>query len=279
MKSDEILQIGNSLLQHGYYNNRIYLMKIDPKDTDTVIKQIASIQNTFHYKKIILKIPRFLEKFFQTPDSVTEAVIPDFYQGTADALFLSRFFHPEQLNRNERDRIQKNIFSLQKKKNSVPDNRKSENIVIREGDYPDIPEICALYQREFKTYPFPIHEPLYLQKIMDGGTRIFIGSSDSGIVAAGSCETDSYSSSVEMSDLAIDPQFRGQGISKQLLFYMEQCMKKAKLKTAYTICRSKPIPVNRLFSGAQYRYGGTLLENTNICGNFESMNVWYKPLS
>ncbi len=254
-------------------------MKIDPDDTDSVITQIVSLQNKFHYKKIILKIPRFLEKFFRTPDSITEAVIPDYYQGTDDALFLSRFCDLKRLNKNERDQIQKNIFSLQKKTNSPPDDRKSEKIVIREGDYSDIPEICALYQREFKTYPFPIHEPSYLQKIMDDGTRIFIGSSDSGIVAAGSCETDSYSSSVEMSDLAIYPQFRGCGISKQLLFYMEQCMKKVKIQTAYTICRSKPIPVNRLFSGAGYRFGGTLIKNTNICGNFESMNVWYKPLS
>jgi hypothetical protein len=37
-------------------------------------------------------------------------------------------------------------------------------------------------------------------------------------------------------------------------------------------------PVNITFARAGYLYGETLLNNTNICGSFESMNVWYSKL-
>lgn len=43
-------------------------------------------------------------------------------------------------------------------------------------------------------------------------------------------------------------------------------MRAAEMKTAFTIAR------------AGYAWGGTLVNNTNICGGFESMNVWYRAL-
>jgi hypothetical protein len=36
--------------------------------------------------------------------------------------------------------------------------------------------------------------------------------------------------------------------------------------------------MNITFARAGYRYAGTLVNNTQICGQLESMNVWYKPL-
>jgi len=36
--------------------------------------------------------------------------------------------------------------------------------------------------------------------------------------------------------------------------------------------------MNITFSRMGYRYSGTLLNNTNISGRLESMNVWYKFL-
>jgi len=36
--------------------------------------------------------------------------------------------------------------------------------------------------------------------------------------------------------------------------------------------------MNKTFAYAGYKYGGTLIRNTQICGELESMNVWYKQL-
>lgn len=277
MENDIVIPVGKSLIQHGYFNDRIYLMKIHPEDAEIVKKRIFYLQNMYHYTKIVMKIPQSLENFFSIPNAIEEARIPGFYQGTNDALFISLFFTPERHHDNANDLIQKNLTSLHERTSPSRKN-KSETIIIRRANPRDVSQLCTLYQSVFKTYPFPIHEPSYLKKLMDEGVQFFVGETSGKIIAAGSCEIDFFSSSVEMSDLAVNSVFTGLGISKKLLSCMEQHMIEDKIKTAYTICRSEPLSVNRLFAGAKYQFGGTLIKNTNICGNFENMNVWYKKL-
>lgn len=50
------------------------------------------------------------------------------------------------------------------------------------------------------------------------------------------------------------------------------------MKTAFTIARALSYPINATFARAGYAWAGTLVNNTNICGGFESMNVWYRAL-
>jgi putative beta-lysine N-acetyltransferase len=142
----------------------------------------------------------------------------------------------------------------------------------------DTDDLAALYDRVFATYPFPIHRPEFLKETMNDGTVYFLIRRKNKIVAASSAETDRRAGSVEMTDFATDPSCRGIGLSSVLLATMENAIREAGYRTAYTIARALEVPVNRLFAGAGYRYGGTLLNNTNIGGSFESMNVWYKKI-
>lgn len=50
-------------------------------------------------------------------------------------------------------------------------------------------------------------------------------------------------------------------------------MRAAGMKTAFTVARALSCPINAVFAPA-----GTPTNNTNICGGFESMNVWYRSL-
>lgn len=275
---DIVISLGKSLIQHGSFNDRIYLMKIHPDDAGIIFQLLTDLHTKYNYAKIVMKIPESLEDIYKSVYTVQEARIPGFYQGDEDALFLSRFIDTARALDDAYDQIQKNI-QISLEKTSTP----SQIIeplewTIREATIEDISQICALYQRTFETYPFSIHEPDYLKKMMNEGVHFFVGETSDGIIAAGSCEIDRYASAVEMSDLAIDAAYKGLGLSKKLLSCMEQQMKEEGIKTTYTICRGGPLPVNRLFARAQYHYGGTLINNTNICGKIESMNVWYKSL-
>ena len=82
-----------------------------------------------------------------------------------------------------------------------------------------------------------------------------------------------------MTDFATRPEHRGQGLSEHLLGSMVTAMRSAGMKTAYTIARATSFPMNLTFARAGYAYGGTLLNNTGICGGVESMHVWYRPLA
>jgi hypothetical protein len=55
---------------------------------------------------------------------------------------------------------------------------------------------------------------------------------------------------------------------------MEKYIKELGLKTAYTIARALSYGMNITFAKMGYTYSGTLVNNTNISGRLESMNVW-----
>ncbi|MFH0968663.1 MAG: putative beta-lysine N-acetyltransferase [Methanobacteriota archaeon] len=278
MESDIVIPIGKSLLQHGYFNDRIYLMKIHPDDINLVIRKITYLISVYNYSKVILKIPESLKTEFQSLEAFEEARIPGFYNKHDDALFLSRYTNPERRKNGPGKKVKTTILLSLEKSSPSSRNIQPTNIVIRRATHNDILQICSLFQREFETYPFPIQESYYLRKSMDEGIRFFVGEISGTIVAAGSCEIDPYAGAVEMSDLAIDVAYKGFGLSKLLLSFMEYEMKREGVNMAFTICRGEFLPVNRLFSGAGYQFGGTLIQNTNICGQFECMNVWYKKL-
>ncbi|VVB88342.1 Beta-lysine N6-acetyltransferase [uncultured archaeon] len=81
-----------------------------------------------------------------------------------------------------------------------------------------------------------------------------------------------------MTDFATLPEYQGNGFACYLLRKMEHEMRKRNIKTSYTIARAVSYGINIIFAKMGYRYGGTLLNNTNISGSVESMNVWYKSL-
>ncbi len=276
MENDAICQIGQSVIHHGYLSDRIYLMKYHPEDTELLIKHIIGLRSTHGYTKIVLKIPYSCQPFFSRCHLTLEACIPNFYPEHDDAIFVSRFFDPGRRRDAASDTIHTILQVCKDKKHGS--SYVSEQMLVRPANPSDVHLMAALYHRNFSTYPFPIHDPDYLLISMNQGISFFVGEIEGEIVALGSCEPDSYASAVEMSDLVVDPSNRGFGLSKTILLYMENQMKENKIKTSYTICRAESAPVNLLFSGSGYTYGGTLIQNTNICGKIESMNIWYKPL-
>ena len=68
------------------------------------------------------------------------------------------------------------------------------------------------------------------------------------------------------------------GLARQLLVFMEAQMISKGLTTAYTIARARSIGMNITFAQQEYQYNGRLINNTQISGQTESMNVWSKPL-
>jgi putative beta-lysine N-acetyltransferase len=98
------------------------------------------------------------------------------------------------------------------------------------------------------------------------------------MIAASSSEMDQPERNTEMTDFATLPEARGQGLATALLGRMEADAAELGLSMAYTIARSPSYGMNITFARMGYAYAGRLKNNTNIGGDFESMNVWYKKL-
>ena len=278
--NDVIEKIGNSLIQHGKHNQRIYLMHYDVVDQDKIFIRFDELIKAHNYTKIFVKIPQYSESIFIDNGFTTEASIPNFFECNK-CLFMGKFLSKKRsvLNGNKNSLIKAVLLLASKKKSiknclvNLPEKYKFKILSERHAD-----QLSRLYKFVFKSYPFPIFDKKYLLKTMQKNVVYFGFFRDKKLVAASSSEVDLASNSVEMTDFATHPDFRGENLSFFLLERMEKRMKKENIKTSYTIARSLSYGMNITFNKSSYRFAGTLVNNTNIAGKIESMNVWYKSL-
>lgn len=277
---DKMEKKGKSLIQHGKYNDRVYLMKLYEEDIPGIIDTIDEISNKNDYSKIFAKAPRSLSEEFIKRHYAVEAEIPGFYNDSDDGLFLAKYLKEARKNLSEKDssEIKNNIQLAENKKGSKKLKQLQDEYLMQKLKEEDLAQLADLYKIVFPTYPFPIHETSFLKEAMNDNVEFFgiKRKSDGKLIAASSAEKYIDYSNVEMTDFATNPDFLGSGLALYLLDFMEEEMIKQNFKTLYTIARSHSPGMNITFSKNDYEFGGTLINNTNIFGRIESMNIWYK---
>ena len=271
--ADKIETIDGSVIQHGFHNDRIYVMHLHGNTSGTLIPKLDRMAKAHGYGKIFAKIPVDYWKTFKLAGYTKEAVIPSFFRGTTDGLFIAKFFSVDRQRVGNRNRF-------------GPVERISKG-TRRDGrtPLPVIPctpsESVALgkiYRQVFESYPFPIHQPEFLNRSMEKNTSYFCIQAKNKIVAAAAAEIDSASNTCEMTDFATLPEHRRNGFAGMLLDRLEVKAQNHGLRTAYTISRADSYGMNRVFKKMGYRYAGQLVKNTQIGGRIRSMNVWYKRI-
>ena len=272
---DRIERINNSLIQHGAENCRVYLMKADPDDMPGLVEQIETLAEDKSYTKIFAKVPATLRDYFKKSAYRREAMVPGFYQGQTPAVFLARYFSDTRDKEPDPRKIEE-IIDLAHQKSGTPPVAAPEDFTFRVADESETSEMAEIYKEVFESYPFPIHDPGYLRETMQSHIRYFCAVKDGRIAAVSSCEMDQEAQNVELTDFATLPTFRKQGLAGRLLAIMEDQMVRDGMKTFYTIARALSAGINITFARQGYTYAGTLTNNTNIAGQIESMNVWYK---
>ncbi|UUX91156.1 putative beta-lysine N-acetyltransferase [Methanoplanus endosymbiosus] len=277
MRPDDLKKIGNSLIQHGKLNSRVYIMKMGEDDPSALISKVEVLARKNGYGKIFGKIPEEKAGYFRDAGYIKEAFVPEFFSGRENAVFLSRYLTDERkisktcVTEDEilRECLEKNGKKRENK--SLP-----EGLAVNIAGEEEILPLCRHFAGVFETYPFPVDDPDFIRKSIDEGTVYLTVKRGEEIIAAASAETDYDNKNAEMTDFAVSPSARGMGIAGYLLQKMEEIMKERGIRHYYTIARALEAPMNYTFAGAGYSYAGRLLNNTNICGSFESMNVWYK---
>ncbi len=277
MTTDTVITRGGTVIQHGPLNNRVYLMKLGPGIARFTLETAEALARKHGYSKIFAKVPASAGVAFAERGYTAEAVVPGFFNGREDGYFFARYCDPGRREIADADVIEDVIATALAHRGgclSCP----PPGFAIRPADSTDAPALAALYDAVFETYPFPIHDHGYIRKTMQSHIRYYCAVQDGHIVAASSAETDEDAQNVEMTDFATHPSCRGRGLCAALLRQMEGDMREEGMRTAYTIARAAQYPINITFARAGYEFGGTLRNNTHICGAFESMNVWYKRL-
>lgn len=275
--SDTIEKLGASILQHGKQSDRVYLMRFSASDMPGLPQRLGDLARRNDYSKIVCKIPRAHQEAFTRCGYEQEANIPGYYNGREDCVFVSRFIQPSrrvQPDALKIERIREQALQRCKqvqKAPVLPEGFKADQIKEKDAD-----EMAWLYRKVFKTYPFPIMDPNYIRNTMRDHVIYFGIRHEGRLVALSSIEASFEAQNGEMTDFATLPEYRGRGLAGFLLDAMDVHFVKMEMKTAYTIARALSPGMNLTFAGRGYRYGGTLVNNTQISGALESMNIWYK---
>ncbi|MGB4599305.1 MAG: putative beta-lysine N-acetyltransferase [Trichlorobacter sp.] len=271
--TDTISTIGDSTIQHGPYNDRIYLMKLVQHDCPTIIDTMDSMARTNGYSKIFAKVPARSTKPFLEGGYEIEATIPDFFQGD-DACFLGKYFTKKRKT-DHNAALAQNVLAAALEQSLTETKQLPPGLICRIADRYDADDMAEIYRAVFASYPFPIDDPGYLRENMH--STVFFGIWEGQrLVALSSAELDRETRCTEMTDFATLESYRSQGLALYLLQQMEREMGLRGIRTFYTIARAYSHGMNRTFAKNGYTYAGTLTNNTQISGGLESMNVWYK---
>ena len=284
---DKIDTLMHSLIQHGKLNDRIYLLKLAHEDCPGIISQLNDLARKNGYSKLIAKVPSRFRQCFVDGGYIEEANIPGFFNEKvngkdddgADVLFMGRFRDVKRRHNFDKDSVDA-VLTLARKKRvfgKMPD--LPPGFTFRMPEKKDVFHMADLYRRVFPTYPFPVDDPDYLAQTMDEGSLYFSVWQGDKLVSLCSAEMDRKAKNAEMTDFGTVPEHRGQGLALFLLGKMEKEIPKRGIRTAYTIARALSYGMNITFARAGYTYSGTLINNTNISGQIECMNIWYKTLT
>jgi putative beta-lysine N-acetyltransferase len=281
--ADKVDTIGQgSVIQHGKFNDRIYLMNLAMSDCPGILDLLRELAREQRYKKIVARIPSSAAPYFYSDGYIMEAFVPGFYKRREAAFFVSKYLDSDRLMEIEQSRLDELGTLLEEAKiNQVVEpvhTKEANKMKLRALDKTHVNEVARIYREVFKSYPFPIDNPDYIMKTMNEDVRYFGVEKDGTLIALASTEIDRAGSNAEMTDFATLPGYRGNHLATLLLTAMEDKMKKAGIRTLFTIARLNSPAMNKTFIRQRYTYSGTLVKNTNIAGNIESMNVYYKHL-
>jgi putative beta-lysine N-acetyltransferase len=276
--TDAIEYIHGSKIQHGYFNNRVYLMQLNMDALDQVVPALDRVAAEKHYEKVIAKIPVNAWEAFQAAGYVTEALIPDFFCGQIDALFVAKYHSAQRKPVGKSESASRCLELIENASKASAEVVDTPQGVLTACHSDDAEEMGSHYGHIFNSYPFPIEDPSYLRRMMKSGV-LYLGIRVNGrLVSLAAAEIDRHHQTAEMTDFATLPEYRRQGMASCILTHLDASARRLGIRTGYAIARAGSLGMNCVFKKGGYHYAGILRNNTQIGGRIESMIVWYKRL-
>jgi len=270
MIMDEVITVGSSTVHHGKHNDRAYIMSFADTEGNATIEVIELLARKQGYSKIVAKIPEdrlalFRNKMFEKEGTIENSRYERFF-------FVSKYLSEKRrhvANMDEIKDVLKTALTCDPKNESADFTIK----VLNEGD---IDQQIEIYKEVFKSYPFPIYDRDFIVNTMHDNVTYYGVFDGNSMIATASADLDLKSGCAEMTDFATLPEHRGKGFAVTLLKKMEKDLESKGITSFFTIARSVSYGMNKTFARCGYSYSGTLYNNTNINGEIESMNIWYK---
>ncbi|MGE6626881.1 putative beta-lysine N-acetyltransferase [Bacillus pumilus] len=256
------------------FNERIRLDDYSGRVRD-VIQSVLQEAAACKASKVIVKVrrehvPLFLEKGFRL-----EGVFSHYFLGS-DAYGMSLFLTEGRMNSPYWLKEDEIVASIQEKPIKKDQGTWQDEYVMRKADLKDVHKLAKLYDTVFETYPTPMNEPDYIQKVMEEGTVFYAVEHNGHIVSAASAEINAPYGHAELTDCATLPTYRKLGFMHHLILALEKELQSMHIFVFYSLARALSYGMNQVFYQLGYTYTGRFQNNCYIFDKIEDMNLWVK---
>ena len=215
--TDKIEHLHGSIVQHGHHNRRIYVMHLDVQAAGELIPRLDHLALEKGYGKIIAKTPATCWKCFRSAGYIREARVPSFSRIGPTVCSWPNSFRPKGGGRQAPPPLKIIRGDCPQR----PGRRPTAGRVFA-CTPADVEQIGRLYRQVFETYPFPIHRPGHLKRMMTADSLYFGVRVDNRIAAVAAAEIDPINRTCEMTDFATLPSHRGKGFAGRLLTRLDK---------------------------------------------------------
>jgi len=260
-----------------YYNRRLKILDYDCSNYPGMLQRLAWLASANSFDKIFVKARAKDFQQFLSHGYMNEGVLRYYFNGE-DAYVLSRFSSLKRASSSDLIRESEMIENIIYNSKPAPERKLPSDVKIVHADEKHIPQLVFIYRQVFETYPSPLTNPDYIKSVMKRNTHFVLALSNGEPIAAASADVNDKHSNAEMTDCATIRAAQGQGIMQFLLAELETMARKMNVKTAYSLARSLSPGMNKSFFRLKYEYSGRLINNCDIFGEFEDLNIWVKRL-
>ncbi|HEY0840408.1 MAG TPA: putative beta-lysine N-acetyltransferase [Vulgatibacter sp.] len=260
------------------YNRRLKVLDYQVEDYRAFAEKLGFLADANRFDKIwILARPKDWERFVRR-GYVLEGALRYALRGKT-AYMVCQFRSNRRLRSPElRKEIDLLEEILSRKARATP-RRLPAGYRLDYAREEDLDGILALYKRVFETYPSPLTHREYLVDVLHRGSIFRVVRNAEGDVAAvASAELSPSNLSAELTDCATHPSERGRGLMSVILRALEQDLRRMGYRCAYTLARAPSFGMNAAFHALGYEFNGRMINNCDIYGSFEDMNLWAKDL-
>lgn len=259
-----------------YTNSRVKILNCNNISIETIIN-IINFSLDQSLGKIICNCDHKYFKVFIEAGFQLEGIIDGYFKGV-DGICMS-YFLDENRQIIKDSSIKNSLLKQSLKLNSSYIYTPNSKYYIRTATETDIKEMIELFSNVFSTYPSSIYDENYLKETMNEKVLYKVAIDNEKIISIASADMNIENLNAEITDCATYPNYRGKGILSDLIYSLELELKKRRFMTLYSLCRAINPGINFVLKKHNYSFRGRLLNNCNICGGFEDMNIWVKDIS
>ena len=260
-----------------FFNKRI---RVDDYrgNIDAIYGRMCELASQHALTKAFVKSREEDWPVFLSKGCMLEGIYKGYFLG-GDAYCMAVYFDLERRTSDywiEEDQILGQVLQLPLKpeRPQLP-----ADCALRVAQPEDAKALAALYGQVFQTYPTPMSQPWYVEKVIREGTVFYIVEQAGLLISAASAEINEAYRNAEITDCATLPAYRKLGLMRVLIYALEEELRSRNIFCAYSLARALSFGMNAALGQMGYRYYGRLTKSVEIYDKFEDMNLWVKDLA